>query len=131
MGGVRVRLGSERLCLTLGVYYILYIILYYYILYIHYYTIIYYILYYTLPFQSIFLSFSPLLPFFLSSSSFKVYVSVLTYTYLYSPLLISSPFPLLSHLLPSSSSPLPVLPIFQQSDPAQTIGGECRVVQFY
>jgi hypothetical protein len=84
---------------TIIIYYIIYILLYYY------YTILYYISYYTLPsllfysslllFQSLFSSpsllpllFSPILP----TSSFILYLSVLTYGYLYSSVHSSSSF---------------------------------------
>ena len=58
------------------------------------------------------LLFFPIIPLPSISSSFILYVSVLTYTYLYSS----------SFLIPISHP--------RQFDPAQTIGGECRVVQF-
>ena len=140
----------------------------------------------SLPFPSI--SHSSLLPLqSYPSTSFKVYVSVLTSVYLYpiipfspsdlsfhplplpfppflfyssspifsspsssqsifllfssSSLLLSSSLPSSSPIFSSSLSPLiyllflsssfPILPNLQHSDPAQTIGGECRGVWFY
>ena len=89
-------------------YYILYYtytiiihILYYYILYYYY-----YILYYIILYSSSFSSSSSLPSFLLPLISFILYLSVLTYTYLYSRL----------------------ISFIQISDPAQIIGGMSRVV---